>query len=113
MDLEPVSQRRLRDAPGIVRDGRSRYDRDYLEQESLAESRFEETLDIAIVEPAALLDQRPRQCRKRTEVFVGRQSAGPNCFDICRIQARLQPKRRMERDCPGAGVGYGVGEQHG
>jgi hypothetical protein len=91
-------QRRVRDTAGIVRDGRGRDDGDRLEQQILAKPGRQEPLDVLLIEPPALFDERPRQSGECAKLAVRRRAASAHRLDIRRIDTSLQAERGMERD---------------
>jgi hypothetical protein len=79
---------------------------------AFAQADRKETLNVRIVKPSALFDQRPRHCRESAKLGIRRGPAGAHRGDIRGINACLKRESGMERDCPGAGIGHSVGEQN-
>jgi hypothetical protein len=111
--LQRRLQRRIRDASGVVRDGRGGDDGDHLKQKILAKAGRNETFNVLIVKPSALFDHRPRRRRESTELGIRRRTAGAHRRDIRGSNAGLKRESGMERDRPeGAGIGHSVGVQN-
>ncbi len=111
MSLERCLERRFCDAASVVRNRGRGNDSDDFERKVFADTGRDKSIDILIVETAALFDQCFCQSRQGGELAVLRQATLTNGLNVLWFEPFLERQNCVERDRPGACVGHRIGKQ--